>query len=363
MDPGRAGQDRDVAGQGLEDGEPEALGGRREDHRVGGVDVEGHPRGLDVAEVQQRRAVGRLKGEVVALARARGVGGEEQAGRVGIQAERAAGLGAGDGPEAVRGDAAGEHRDAALAHPGGEVVGQRLRGRGEQVDAAQRGQGDRAGPGVVHVGAVQGERPRRAVERAHHPGREAEVRVDDVVAARDGGAVRAADRPGGAEVGQRGAGGEGGHVDLDAVEAPQRVDLVADEGAEGGVGRRGPHVRHDERAQGGADHPRSGTGAVTGIAPSIPGVTTPRPEGTMDHIDLQGRAHARIHHASTALARRMEHPERGQGSVEYVALIMLVGGVLAAAVALIGGEHAPFDLAKIVTDKMKKAIDSVGSAS
>jgi len=68
--------------------------------------------------------------------------------------------------------------------------------------------------------------------------------------------------------------------------------------------------------------------------------------------ELMGRAHA-------ALVRAIRL-ERGQGTVEYVALILLVAVVLAGVVAatrktaLGGGE-----IGKAIVDKLKGAIDSV----
>jgi uncharacterized protein YggU (UPF0235/DUF167 family) len=61
---------------------------------------------------------------------------------------------------------------------------------------------------------------------------------------------------------------------------------------------------------------------------------------------------------STFLSRLRVAPQRGQGTVEYVALILLVAAVLATAVALAG--KANFNLATIVTEKLKGAIDAVG---
>ncbi len=75
------------------------------------------------------------------------------------------------------------------------------------------------------------------------------------------------------------------------------------------------------------------------------------------------RTSARLHAwllCSTAvvLARLRAAPERGQGTVEYVALILLVAGVLAVAVAAAGSSK--FDLAGTVTKNLKEAIDQVG---
>lgn len=61
---------------------------------------------------------------------------------------------------------------------------------------------------------------------------------------------------------------------------------------------------------------------------------------------------------SAVAARLRTPPERGQGTVEYVALVLLVAAVLAAAVAAAGKTR--FDLAKTVTEQLRAAIDSVG---
>ena len=67
-----------------------------------------------------------------------------------------------------------------------------------------------------------------------------------------------------------------------------------------------------------------------------------------------GLAHARLHHARV----RLMEPS-GQGTVEYVALILLVAGVLAAVVAAgrKGGDHG---IAAKIVKELKDAIDSVG---
>lgn len=62
---------------------------------------------------------------------------------------------------------------------------------------------------------------------------------------------------------------------------------------------------------------------------------------------LSGRVHASLLRSAP-----------GQGTVEYVALILLVAAVLAAAVAAAGKTR--FDLAATVTKQLKTAIDTVG---
>jgi hypothetical protein len=66
---------------------------------------------------------------------------------------------------------------------------------------------------------------------------------------------------------------------------------------------------------------------------------------------LQGRAHA----ALAGLAREA----RGQGTVEYVGLILLVAVILAGVVKASGGLKDS-TIAEAVIDKLKGAIDSVG---
>ncbi len=61
---------------------------------------------------------------------------------------------------------------------------------------------------------------------------------------------------------------------------------------------------------------------------------------------------------STLVARVRTAPQSGQGTVEYVALILLVAAVLAAAVA--AASKTRFDLAGTVTKQLKTAIDTVG---
>ena len=67
--------------------------------------------------------------------------------------------------------------------------------------------------------------------------------------------------------------------------------------------------------------------------------------------ELQGRAHAALANA----ARDM----RGQGTVEYVGLILLVAVILAGVVKASGG-FKDSTIADAVIKKIKSAIDSVG---
>ena len=68
---------------------------------------------------------------------------------------------------------------------------------------------------------------------------------------------------------------------------------------------------------------------------------------------LIGLAHATALSALASLRR-----ERGQGTVEYVALILLLALVFAAVVKFGAGKD--FDIGKTIVTKLKEAIDGVG---
>ena len=53
--------------------------------------------------------------------------------------------------------------------------------------------------------------------------------------------------------------------------------------------------------------------------------------------------------------------DAGQGTVEYVGLLLLVGALIASIVAGISSHH--WDLAQVIVDKLKAAIDKVAGAS
>ena len=69
---------------------------------------------------------------------------------------------------------------------------------------------------------------------------------------------------------------------------------------------------------------------------------------------LMGRAHAEL----AWLWSRMS-AQRGQGTVEYVALILLVAAVMAAVVAATTNKAEGATIAKKVTDELRSAIESV----
>ena len=67
---------------------------------------------------------------------------------------------------------------------------------------------------------------------------------------------------------------------------------------------------------------------------------------------IQGVLHARLHHA-------LSGAERGQGTVEYVALILLVAAIFAAVVTA-GKGQKDFGITAQITKALKSSIDGVG---
>lgn len=65
--------------------------------------------------------------------------------------------------------------------------------------------------------------------------------------------------------------------------------------------------------------------------------------------------------AGDALRRRLAD-QRGQGTVEYVGLILLVAGVLAAVVVWARSKAGDQQIGKKVTDQLKQAIDQTAGA-
>jgi Flp pilus assembly pilin Flp len=72
-----------------------------------------------------------------------------------------------------------------------------------------------------------------------------------------------------------------------------------------------------------------------------------------------GFAHATAFHAFTTAYRRLAAEDDGQGTVEYIGLILLLAGVMVAVVKL-GHDGS---LAKTIVGKVKDTIDDVGSSS
>jgi len=73
---------------------------------------------------------------------------------------------------------------------------------------------------------------------------------------------------------------------------------------------------------------------------------------------FSARLHAWLVLSIAAVAGRLRTaPQGGQGTVEYVALILLVAGVLA--VAVTASSKSQFKFGEVVTNELKKAIGTV----
>jgi hypothetical protein len=72
--------------------------------------------------------------------------------------------------------------------------------------------------------------------------------------------------------------------------------------------------------------------------------------------EAMGAVHAWV---ARAWARGREHGERGQGTVEYVGLVLLVAVILAGVVKA-SGSFSDKGIADSVVRKLKEAIDGVG---
>ena len=68
-----------------------------------------------------------------------------------------------------------------------------------------------------------------------------------------------------------------------------------------------------------------------------------------------GFVHATVHHDLRHLRARLAD-QPGQGTVEYVGLLLLIGGVIAAAVSIKGDANIP----TTIVNKLREAIDAPG---
>jgi hypothetical protein len=69
-----------------------------------------------------------------------------------------------------------------------------------------------------------------------------------------------------------------------------------------------------------------------------------------------GCAHATIHHELSKAHRALARGESGQGTVEYIGLILLLAAVMAVVSTKTNGDK----IGKTVVDKISKAINEVG---
>ncbi|MDX6699864.1 MAG: hypothetical protein QOF26_90 [Baekduia sp.] len=72
-----------------------------------------------------------------------------------------------------------------------------------------------------------------------------------------------------------------------------------------------------------------------------------------------GCAHATIQYELKKAHRALVAGESGQGTVEYIGLILLIAGIMAAVVAA-KADNGGKDIGKIVVDQLKKSIDGIG---
>jgi hypothetical protein len=70
-----------------------------------------------------------------------------------------------------------------------------------------------------------------------------------------------------------------------------------------------------------------------------------------------GFAHATAHHELQKAHRALVAREEGQGTVEYIGLILLIAGIMAAVVAM---KSSGPDFGKTIVGKLKDSIDGVG---
>lgn len=352
MDSGWRADERYFAGQRFQHREAEPFTLRRHDDRIGSVNPERNLLRFDSTERQQLgvAAGGNRLRAIEALLGPRRVGREEQIAPVGLKPKRGPRLLAVEGTKTVGGYTAGKNLNYS-PRVARHVSGQVGAGGAEQVNKWQSGMGNQSRTAVAQVGAMQRQSTNFGRHYERRPGGQAEVGVDDVEALL---AVLAAQLPSGGGVA---AGGEGETLQfqLGVFERAQRLELVTDKAAELRPLGRGPHVGDDQNTHlvlivhVVAVDPRNATlqAAVRAV---------PKPLGVTMAYRLQGRIHATFHHAVVRLSS-----SSGQGTVEYVALILLVAGVLAG-VIVAGKSLKGGGIAQTVVSKLKESIDSVGSA-
>ena len=224
--PDRRREHGHVAGQRLEHGQPEALALGRDEHGVAALTQYGTSSGVDAPSVSSGTPrLGELAGAVGALLRRAGSAGKSRSRRVRVEPEprprtrRAAAAGSGPGR---RRTAAPPPAGACRRRGAARARARPTRSRRGPRAAARRGSGARCAGAPGRCRGTS-RRAARAAQRERRPRRQAEVRVDDVEAlAAEAPAQLARGARGGAQPGR-----EREQLDLDAVDPPQRVDLVA----------------------------------------------------------------------------------------------------------------------------------------
>lgn len=95
--------------------------------------------------------------------------------------------------------------------------------------------------------------------------------------------------------------------------------------------------------------------SCTVLVPTAPAPSAPPGELVVSPPFRGAGVAARAHHA----AIRLRDADRGQGTVEYVALAMLIAAVMAGVVLAAGGLKGG-GIAQVVVEKVKAAIGAAG---
>ena len=222
------------------------------------------------------------------------------------------------------------------------------------------------------VGAVEGDDQRPRPGQARAPSRQAVVGVHQVEAL---AAQESPQPPGGGDV-LAAAGGEAEDVDLDPAPA-HLVDLVAHPAP--ALRRRvvGLEVGDDQDAHPGQGIRASRAGGKPGSAFWLTGVANLWHSGldrcafAAEHWPPTERGRLSmfyavmgyLHAVSERRMRRIRMPggEAGQGTVEYVGLILLVSLLMVGMVAAMKGFNGKqgTELADVIVNKIKEAVDKV----
>ena len=352
VNPGRGADDRYLAGQRFEHSEAKPFSLGRDDDGVRGVDPERNLLRFDRTERQQLgvAAFGNCLRTIEALSGPRRVRWKKQIATIASKAKAGTGLLAIERPEAIGRNAAGKNLNLS-PRVARHLSGQLWAGGADEIDQWQRRLRDQSRTTVAQVGAVQRQSVKLGRDYERRPGGQAKVGVHNIEALL---AIFAPQITGRGAVAARGE-GETLQLQVGIFERTQRLELITDEAAELRPLGRGPHVGDDQNTHLVlivhlvAVDPRNATlqAAVRAV---------PKPLGASMAYRLQGRIHATFHHVVV----RLSSPS-GQGTVEYVALILLVAGVLAG-VIVAGKSLKGGGIAQTVVSKLKESIDSVGSA-
>ena len=347
MDPDRRPERGHAAGERLDHREAEALVLRRDQHRVGGVDPVRHLVGRHAAQRQQRHVAGRLPRAVEPLQRARRVVREEQVRAGRVEAEARARLRARDRAGSARGDPDREHGDAAAVPAPGRLrlnaretaAGSAVNGSAARVTRRERRTNRSLPCSVTTTG------PRRAASAGQ--GGEAEVGVHDVeaLAARSRRADRRR-RPQAARAGRAGTRTpRPRRRRAGAAPRPGRATKIPRCGA-AAVGHMlvTTSARTAERTSvTNSAHSVTNARRAVSRGPRASPQAPPTDGGRRRRSREVGWRRSTSGRAGARGARGLRARRRGQGTVEYVGLILLVAVILAGVVKASGGAQGLHD--------------------